>query len=46
MLLGASVPQFTFTPFVTEDSDKHWIFFFQLFFETVVAHSDLKLSLF
>lgn len=27
VILGASVPQFTFTTFVTEDSDKHWIFF-------------------
>lgn len=28
MLLRASVPQFTFSPFVTEDSDKHLDFFF------------------
>lgn len=44
-MLRASVPQFTFTPFVTEDSDKHLDFFFQLVFETVGAHSGLKLSL-
>ena len=46
VFLGASVPQFTFTPFLTKDSDKHWIFFFfSYFFETDVAHSGLKLSL-